>query len=107
MQQRRQFDERRLSCQVDRARSRRLGDLHDESAEPLAETASVAAPLLRELSGAFAAEWLPRIAEGAVVVVLGAGGAAAVIGGHGATGVLVSDRGDLVPLAGLDPFLVR
>lgn len=39
--------------------------------------------------------------------VTGAGGAAAVIGGHGATGVLVVDGGDLVPLAGLDPFLVR
>lgn len=39
--------------------------------------------------------------------VAGAGGAAAVIGGHGATGVLVADGGDLVPLAGLDPFLVR
>ncbi len=39
--------------------------------------------------------------------VAGAGGAAAVVGGHGATGVLVSDGGDLVPLAGLDPFLVR
>ncbi len=37
--------------------------------EPLAETAAVAAPLLRELGGAFGAEWLPRIAEGAVVVV--------------------------------------
>ncbi|MEZ5407160.1 MAG: FAD:protein FMN transferase [Acidimicrobiales bacterium] len=39
--------------------------------------------------------------------VAGADGAAAVIGGHGATGVLVADGGDLVPLAGLDPFLVR
>ncbi len=39
--------------------------------------------------------------------VAGAGGAAAVIGGHGATGVLVADGGDLVPLAGLDPFLLR
>ncbi len=37
--------------------------------EPLAETAAVAAPLLRELGGELAAEWLPRIAEGAVVVV--------------------------------------
>lgn len=39
--------------------------------------------------------------------VAGVGGAAAVIGGHGATGVLVVDGGDLVPLAGLDPFLLR
>ena len=37
--------------------------------EPLAETAAVAAPLLCELGGAFAAEWLPRVAAGAVVVV--------------------------------------
>lgn len=39
--------------------------------------------------------------------VAGAGGAGAVLGGHGATGVLVADGGELVPLAGLDPFLVR
>jgi len=39
--------------------------------------------------------------------VAGVDGAAAVIGGHGATGVLVADGGGLVPLAGLDPFLVR
>lgn len=39
--------------------------------------------------------------------VAGVDGAAAVIGGHGATGVLVADGGGVVPLAGLDPFLVR
>ncbi len=39
--------------------------------------------------------------------VAGCDGAAALIGGHGATGVLVTDGGALVPLAGLDPFLVR
>ena len=39
--------------------------------------------------------------------VAGIDGAAGVIGGHGATGALVTDGGGLVPLAGLDPFLVR
>lgn len=39
--------------------------------------------------------------------VAGCDEAAALIGGHGATGVLVTDGGALVPLAGLDPFLVR
>lgn len=38
--------------------------------------------------------------------VAGLDGAAAIIGGHGATGVLVTDGGGLVPLAGLDLFLV-
>ncbi len=39
--------------------------------------------------------------------VAGIEGAAAVLGGHGATGVLVTDGGGLMPLPGLDPFLVR
>ncbi len=40
-------------------------------AEPLVATAAVAAPLLRDLGGALATEWLPRIAAGAAVVAVG------------------------------------
>jgi len=39
--------------------------------EPLVGTATVAAPLLRELGGALAAEWLPRIAAGEAIVAVG------------------------------------
>jgi len=39
--------------------------------------------------------------------VAGVDGAAALIGRHGATGVLVADDGSVVPVGGLDPFLVR
>ena len=39
--------------------------------EPLIGTAAVAAPLLRELGGALAAEWLPRVAAGEAVVAVG------------------------------------
>ena len=39
--------------------------------EPVIGTAAVAAPLLRELGGALAAEWLPRIAAGEAVVAVG------------------------------------
>jgi alkylation response protein AidB-like acyl-CoA dehydrogenase len=50
--------------------------IHEEAgrvalAEPLVATAAVAAPLLRDLGGALAAEWLPRIAEGAAVLAVG------------------------------------
>ncbi len=40
-------------------------------AEPLVSTAAVAAPLLRELGGALATTWLPRIARGEAVVAVG------------------------------------
>jgi alkylation response protein AidB-like acyl-CoA dehydrogenase len=39
--------------------------------EPLVETAAVAAPLLRELGGSLATEWLPRVAAGAARVAIG------------------------------------
>jgi alkylation response protein AidB-like acyl-CoA dehydrogenase len=39
--------------------------------EPVIGTAAVAAPLLRELGGALAAEWLPRIAAGDSIVAVG------------------------------------
>jgi alkylation response protein AidB-like acyl-CoA dehydrogenase len=50
--------------------------IHEEAgrvalAEPLVATAAVAAPLLRELGGALAEEWLPRIAAGEAVVAVG------------------------------------
>lgn len=38
--------------------------------EPVIGTAAVAAPLLRELGGALAAEWLPRIAAGEAIVAV-------------------------------------
>jgi alkylation response protein AidB-like acyl-CoA dehydrogenase len=50
--------------------------LHEEAgraalAEPLVATSAVAVPLLRELGGALAAEWLPRIAAGDARVAVG------------------------------------
>ncbi len=39
--------------------------------EPVIGTAAVAVPLLRELGGALAAEWLPRIAAGEAIVAVG------------------------------------
>jgi alkylation response protein AidB-like acyl-CoA dehydrogenase len=39
--------------------------------EPVVGTAAVAVPLLRELGGALASEWLPRIAAGEAVVAVG------------------------------------
>ncbi|HEX5065211.1 MAG TPA: acyl-CoA dehydrogenase family protein [Myxococcota bacterium] len=50
--------------------------LHEEAgraalAEPLVATSAVAVPLLRELGGALAAEWLPRIAAGEARVAVG------------------------------------
>jgi alkylation response protein AidB-like acyl-CoA dehydrogenase len=50
--------------------------IHEEAgraalAEPLIQTMAVAAPLLRELGGALADEWLPRIAAGDAVVAVG------------------------------------
>jgi alkylation response protein AidB-like acyl-CoA dehydrogenase len=39
--------------------------------EPVIGTSAVAVPLLRELGGALAAEWLPRIAAGEAVVAVG------------------------------------
>jgi alkylation response protein AidB-like acyl-CoA dehydrogenase len=50
--------------------------LHEEAgraalAEPLVATSAVAAPLLRELGGALADEWLPRIAAGDALVAVG------------------------------------
>jgi len=38
--------------------------------EPLVETASVAVPLLRDLGGPLAAEWLPRVAAGAARIAV-------------------------------------
>lgn len=40
-------------------------------AEPVIATAAVAAPLLTELGGALASEWLPKIAAGDAIVVVG------------------------------------
>ncbi len=50
--------------------------LHEESGraalgEPAISTAAVGAPLLRELGGALAAEWLPRVAAGEAIVAVG------------------------------------
>jgi alkylation response protein AidB-like acyl-CoA dehydrogenase len=39
--------------------------------EPVIGTAAVAVPLLRELGGALASEWLPRIAAGEAIVAVG------------------------------------
>jgi hypothetical protein len=39
--------------------------------EPVIGTAAVAVPLLSELGGAFAGEWLPRIAAGEAIVAVG------------------------------------
>jgi alkylation response protein AidB-like acyl-CoA dehydrogenase len=39
--------------------------------EPVIGTAAVAVPLLREIGGALAAEWLPRIAAGDAIVAVG------------------------------------
>ena len=40
-------------------------------AEPIVATAAVAAPMLREIGGDLAKEWLPKIATGEAVVVVG------------------------------------
>ncbi len=50
--------------------------IHEEAgraalAEPIIPTMAVAAPLLRELGGELAAQWLPRIAAGEAVVAVG------------------------------------
>ena len=72
-------------------------------AEPVVQTAAVAAPLLRELDGPLAAEWLPRIAAGDAAVVVGHPDVAFVEDAHIADLLLLPDaRGALHAVAAAD-----
>ncbi|MGH2792923.1 MAG: acyl-CoA dehydrogenase family protein [Actinomycetota bacterium] len=56
--------------------------------EPLVETTAVAVPLLRDAGGDLAAEWLPKIASGDAIVVVGGLDGATVTDAHAADAVL-------------------
>jgi len=64
-------------------------------AEPLISTAAVAAPLLRELGGGCAANWLPRIAAGEAIVAVGHAQSPFVADAHVAQLLLLPDGDDL------------
>ncbi|MGH2784041.1 MAG: acyl-CoA dehydrogenase family protein [Actinomycetota bacterium] len=62
--------------------------------EPLVETTAVAVPTLREAGGELAAEWLPRVAAGDAIAVVGGLDGAAVTDVHIADVVLLAtERG--------------
>lgn len=73
-------------------------------AEPIVETAAVAAPLLAELGGDTAAEWLPKIAAGEAVVTLGHPLSPVIADAHVAELLLVERDGALhaVPSSAAD-----
>ena len=64
--------------------------------EPLVHTAMVAAPLLNDLGGELAAEWLPRIAAGDAKVVVGLQQNALVEDAHVADLLILQRGGDIV-----------
>jgi len=66
--------------------------------EPLVHTALVAVPLLRDLGGELAAQWLPRIASGAAKVLVGLEQNLVVEDAHVAN-LLLLQRGDTVVAA--------
>lgn len=59
--------------------------------EPLVETAIVAVPLLREVGGALAGEWLPRIAAGHARIAIGHPREELVLDAHVADLLLLTD----------------
>jgi alkylation response protein AidB-like acyl-CoA dehydrogenase len=62
--------------------------------EPLVETTAVAVPLLRDAGGSMADEWLPKIASGEAVAVVGGLDGATVADAHVAEVVLLAtDKG--------------
>jgi alkylation response protein AidB-like acyl-CoA dehydrogenase len=68
-------------------------------AEPVVATAAVGAPLVRELGGVLAAEWLPRIAAGDAQVAVGHPACAFVADAHVADLLLLPHAGELHALA--------
>lgn len=68
-------------------------------AEPIVETAAVAAPLLAEVGGDWAAEWLPKIAGGEAIVTLGHGLSPVVADAHVAGLLLIERDGALHAVA--------
>ncbi len=65
-------------------------------AEPIVSTAAVAVPMLREIGGALAKEWLPKIATGDAVVAVGHPDVAFVEDAHVADLLLLSNGADEV-----------
>jgi alkylation response protein AidB-like acyl-CoA dehydrogenase len=63
--------------------------------EPLLESAAVATPLLRELGGALAARWLPRLASGEAIAVAGLESTPLVAGAPEADLLLLERGGEL------------
>src|SRR6185369_16697542 len=63
--------------------------------DPLLETAAVAAPLLAEIGGERAAEWLPRIAAGVATVAVGLAHEPLVLGAGSADLVILEHGGEL------------
>lgn len=61
--------------------------------EPIAETVAIAAPLLAEIGGPLADEWLPRIAEGDAQIAVGLDSDLYVANAAGAD-LLILQRGD-------------
>lgn len=74
--------------------------------EPLVHTALVAVPLLRELGGELAAEWLPRIAAGDAKVAVGLERNLLVEDAHVAELLLLEQRGEVIA-AGPDQVALR
>jgi alkylation response protein AidB-like acyl-CoA dehydrogenase len=74
--------------------------------EPLVHTALVAVPLLRQLGGELAAEWLPRIASGEAKVVVGLEQNLLVEDAHVAD-LLLLQRGDAIHALEPEQFELR
>ncbi len=74
--------------------------------EPLVHTAMVAVPLLRELGGDFAAQWLPKVAAGEARVVVGLEQNLLVEDAHVAD-LLLLQRGDELVAATRDQVTLR
>ncbi len=68
--------------------------------EPLVHTVLVAVPLLRDIGGDLAAEWLPRIAAGEARVVVGVEENALVEDAHVADLLLLQRHGEIVAATG-------
>ncbi|KAA1194547.1 acyl-CoA dehydrogenase [Pseudohalioglobus sediminis] len=75
-------------------------------AEPLVHTALVAVPLLRELGGELAAQWLPRIAAGEAKVIVGLEHNLLVEDAHVAD-LLLLQRGERILAATPDQVALR
>ena len=60
--------------------------------EPLAETTAVSVPLLRDIGGKLAEEWLPRIAAGDAIVITGGLDGASVCDAHIADAILLASE---------------